>query len=154
MCLSCSLPFHSIDDLEFYSIFGDFSRVPSDEVMDRLTQLKFNPFHINNNNIANAQHFQNYMPENLDDLTCNYYLPNDFANSNITDNNNLSILNLNIRSIANKFDSFRNHLSTLKQPFSIISLTTLAKLPKQRKFPSLLILILFAQTELIKRAVE
>jgi hypothetical protein len=118
MYLSCSLPFHSIDDLEFHFIFGDFSRVPSDEIMDRLTQLKFNPFHINNNNIANAQHFENYMPENLDDLTCNYYLglPNDFAmtNSNITDNKNLSILNLNIRSIANKFDSFRNLLSTLK----------------------------------------
>jgi exonuclease III len=65
------------------------------------------------------------MPENLDDLTCNYYLPNDFAmtNGNITDNKNLLILNLNIRSIANKFDSFRNLLSTLKQPFSIISLT-------------------------------
>ena len=49
--LSGSLPFHSIDNLEFHFIFGDFSRVPSNEVMDRLTQLKFHPFNINNNNI-------------------------------------------------------------------------------------------------------
>ena len=50
------------------------------------------------------------------------YLPNDFAVIN-SDSKKLSILNLNIRSIANKFDSFRNLLNTLKQPFSIISLT-------------------------------
>ena len=63
---------------------------------------------------------------NFDSLTCDYCLPNDFNSpSNHNNNNNkyLSILNLNIRSIANKFDSFNNLLSTLKHPFSIISLT-------------------------------
>ena len=30
-CLSNSLPFHSIDDLEFYFIFGNFNRIPSEE---------------------------------------------------------------------------------------------------------------------------
>jgi hypothetical protein len=39
------------------------------------------------------------------------------------ENKNLTILNLNIRSIANKFDAFKHVLNTLKQPFSIISLT-------------------------------
>ena len=33
------------------------------------------------------------------------------------------ILSLNIRSIANKFDSFSNLLNTLKRPFSVINLT-------------------------------
>jgi hypothetical protein len=86
------------------------------------------------------------MPENLDDLTCNYYLPNDFAMTNCnTDNKNLSILNLNIRSIANKFNTFRNLLSTLKKPFSIISLLTETWLNDQNSEISiLLILILFA----------
>jgi hypothetical protein len=39
------------------------------------------------------------------------------------ENKNLTILNLNIRSIANKFDAFKHLLNTLMQPFSIISLT-------------------------------
>ena len=78
--------------------------------MDRLTaQLKFNPLDFDNN-ITNARHFENYMPEILDCLTSNYYLPNAVINS---DSKKLSILNLNIRSMANKFDSFRNLLNTL-----------------------------------------
>ena len=57
MCLSCSLPFYSIDDLEFHFIFGNFNRLPCDEVMDRLTQLKFNPLDFDNNitNIKNTR---------------------------------------------------------------------------------------------------
>ena len=35
----------------------------------------------------------------------------------------MSIINLNIQSLANKFDTFKNRLDTLKQHFSIISLT-------------------------------
>jgi hypothetical protein len=95
-----SLHFHSIDDLEFYFIFGNFNRTPSEEDMDRLSQLKFNPFNINTLNL----HLNQY-------VTCNYHLPNDF--STITDENkNLTILNLNIRSIANKFDTFKHLLNT------------------------------------------
>ena len=45
-CLSNSLPFYSIDDLEFYFIFGNFNQISSEEDMDRLTQLNFNPFNI------------------------------------------------------------------------------------------------------------
>ena len=116
MCLIYSLPFHSIDDSEFNFIFGNFSRIPSDEDMDRLTQLKFNPFDIDNN-ILNNQHSVRF-----DDLTCNYHLPNDFTKNN-TNDKNLSILNLNIRSLANKFDAFKNVLNSLNHAFSIISLT-------------------------------
>ena len=115
MCLIYSLPFHSIDDSEFNIIFGNFSRIPSDEVRDRLTQLKFNPFDIDT--ILNNQHSVRF-----DDLTCNYHLPNDFAKNN-TNDKNVSILNLNIRSLANKFDAFKNVLNSLNHAFSIISLT-------------------------------
>ena len=91
--------------------------------MDRLTQLKFNPFDFDYN-ITKSKHFENYTAANLNCLACNYYLPNDFAVLN-TDSasKKLSILSLNIRSIANKFDSFSNLLNTLKRPFSVISLT-------------------------------
>ena len=116
MCLIYSLPFHSIDDSEFNFIFSNFSRIPSDEDMDRLTQLKFNPFDIDNN-ILNNQYSVRF-----DNLTCNYHLPNDFTKNN-TNDKNLSILNLNIRSLANKFDAFKNVLNNLNHAFSIISLT-------------------------------
>ena len=114
MCLSCALPFYSIDDLELNFILGDFNRIPSDEDMDRLTQLKFNPFDTNYR-ISNCPNYESYMSENFDSLTCDYYLPNDFSSpSNHTNNNKyLSILNLNVRSIANKFDSFKNLLSSV-----------------------------------------
>jgi hypothetical protein len=59
-------------------IFGNFSHIPSDEDMDRLTQLKFNPFDIDNN-ILNNQHSVRF-----DDLTCNYHLPKDFTKNNTT----------------------------------------------------------------------
>ena len=97
------------------------------------------------------------MQENLDCLTCNYYLPNDFPAIN-SDSKKLSILNLNIRSIANKFDSLRNLLNTLKQPFSIISLTETwlndSEIVKIVKISILVILILFVLTGKIEKAAE
>jgi hypothetical protein len=148
MCLSCSLPFYSIDDLEFHFIFGNFNRLPCDELMDRLTaQLKFNPLDFDNN-ITNARHFENYMPENLDCLTSNYYLPNAVINS---DSKKLSILNLNIRSMANKFDSFRNLLNTLIKTTLFYKLGLMTKIVK---ISILVILILFVLTEKIEKAAE
>ncbi len=116
LCLNCALPFYSIDDLELSFILGNFNRIPSDEDMDRLMQLKFNPFDVDNN-ILNNQH-----SERFDDITCNYFLPSDFTKINAC-SENLSILNLNIRSIANKFDTFKHLLNSLNHDFSIISLT-------------------------------
>ena len=89
--------------------------------MDRLKQLKFNPFNIDTD-ILNLQNMEKFLTENLEYVTCNYHLPNDFSTVN-DENKNLTILNLNIRSIANKFDAFKHLLNTLMQPFSIISLT-------------------------------
>ena len=76
LCLNCTLPFYSIDDLELSFFLGNFNHIPSDEVMDKLTQLKFNPFDVGNN-ILNDQY-----SEGFNDLTCNYYLPNDFTECN------------------------------------------------------------------------
>jgi hypothetical protein len=58
-CLSNSLPFHSIDNLEFNIIFGNFNRIPSEEDMDRLTQLKLNPFNFNTD-ILYIQNHENF----------------------------------------------------------------------------------------------
>ena len=117
MCLTYSLPFHQIDDDEFEFIFGDFTRFPKDEDMDRLKRLKFNPFSFSTDINSKTEYF---LSENFECQDCNYYLPSDFPHF---DDKDMSIINLNIRSLANKFDTFKNLLDTLKQRFSIISLT-------------------------------
>ena len=58
---------------------------------------------------------------NLDNINCDYFIPNDVT-TNIA-NNKFSFLHLNIRSISNKFDSFKHLLNTLKQSFSVIGLS-------------------------------
>ena len=107
LCLSDSLPFSSIDDINFNFTFGDYSRLPSDEDMDRLMQLTFNPFDNSYTTTDNVDYDNNMFP-NIDNITCKYYLPIDVSRDIPKSNNNLfSILNLNIRSIVNKFDSFK-----------------------------------------------
>jgi hypothetical protein len=93
--------------------------------MDRLMQLKFNPFDNSHTTIPIMLiNYDNNMLPNIDNITCRYYLPNDVSRDIPNSNNNLfSILNLNIRNIVNKFDSFKFLLESLKYSFSIISLT-------------------------------
>ena len=122
MCLSNTLPFSSIEDLDFKFTFGDFSRFPSDDDMDRLMQLKFNPFSFDTKHATTINDHVNNMLTNIENLSCKYYLPNDFLRC-ISDNKLFSILNLNIRSIVNKFKSLKFLLETLKHTFSIVSLT-------------------------------
>ena len=117
MYLNYSLPFNSIDDDELEFIFGDFTRFPKDEDMDRLKRLKFNPFSIATDISYKTE---NFLSENCESQDCDYYLPNAFLHFHT---NNLSIISLDIRGLVNKFDPFENLLDTLKQHFSIISLT-------------------------------
>ena len=119
ICLSNSLPFNSIDPLDFNFTFGDFSRLPSEEDMDKLMRLKFNPFDTKHTSIGNDDYD---MLTNINNISCKYYLPNDISRD-IPSNEHFSILNLNIRSIINKFDSLKYLLKSLKHSFSIISLT-------------------------------
>jgi hypothetical protein len=83
--------------------------------MDRLNQLKFNPFQYNDNVALseNNSSLDTYFDLNM--LTCNYVLPNEFKNQNSDPEMSkyLSLLHLNLRSIANKFDTFKNLLNTL-----------------------------------------
>ena len=81
--------------------------------MDRLTQPELNPFDIDKNIVKNQ------LSERFDDLTSNHHLPNDFSKNN-SNYKNISIMNLNIRSLANKFDAFKNVLNSLNQALSII----------------------------------
>ena len=78
--------------------------------MDRLKRLKFNPFSFSTDINSKTEYF---LSENFECQDCNYYLPSDFPHFKF-DDKDMSIINFNIRSLANKFDTFRNLLDTLK----------------------------------------
>ena len=82
-------------------------------------RFKFNPFDTKHTSIGNDDYD---MLTNINNISCKYYLPNDISRD-IPSNEHFSILNLNIRSIINKFDSLKYLLKSLKHSFSIISLT-------------------------------
>jgi hypothetical protein len=119
-CVNTLLPFSSIDNSEFNFIFGNYNRIPNDNDIERLSELKFNPFDENISTNSDAIN-TNMTSLNLDNINCDYFFPNDVT-TNIA-NNKFSILHLNIRSISNKFDSFKHLLNTLKQSFSVIGLS-------------------------------
>ena len=117
--LSDALPFTSIDELDFNFTFGDFTRLPSAEDMDKLMRLKFNPF---DDKQSSTDFSNSQILDNFNNITCKYYLPKDIS-LEINNNKNFSILNFNIRSIVNKFDSFKFFLESFKNAFSVISVT-------------------------------
>ena len=67
----------------------------------------------------------------MNKISCDYYLPNEFKKqtiknthtNQITNQLSWSLLDLNIRSISIKFDSFKHLLDSLNKPFQVISLT-------------------------------
>lgn len=94
--------------------------------MGILNQLKFNPFSLNNDNISlNGNNVNLDMVNNLNTINCNYYTPNNFKEKTnvINTGKYFSIFHLNIRSIANKFDTFKQLIISLNIEFQIMGLT-------------------------------
>ena len=118
------MPFQSLDDPD-YELTVISQRNLSEVDMDRLSQLKFNPFQLSND-IAlcgNSETSDTFF--NMNQINCNYYLPSEFKEHTINNNltNYFSLLHLNIRSISNRFDSFKHLLNSLNKPFQVIGLT-------------------------------
>jgi hypothetical protein len=92
--------------------------------MDRLNQLKFNPFKFNNDialcdSNANLDHVLD-----TNRLKCNYYIPESLNKTQtLNQQNQFSVMCLNIRSISNKFDMFKQLIKSTKENFQIIGLT-------------------------------
>ena len=93
--------------------------------MDRPNQLKINPFTLNKKVALSENNVNLDMLNNLDTVNCNYYTPAKFQEQSINENseNFFSIFHLNIRSISNKFDMFKQLTSTLNKKFKVIGLT-------------------------------
>ena len=113
-CADKALPFRSLTQDEYTESVNPISDLNQND-MDRLNQLKFNPFQYNDNVALseNNSSLDTYFDLNM--LTCNYVLPNEFKNQNSDPEMSkyLSLLHPNLRSIANKFDTFKNLLNTL-----------------------------------------
>ena len=73
-CLADSSPFQTLDDLDYEFTVLNGNNV-SEQDMDRLRQLKLNPFDTDSN-IALTENnaYLNYSSK----INCDYYLPNDF----------------------------------------------------------------------------
>ena len=104
-CLKNYLPFQTLSNDEFESIDNN---TLSERDMDRLNQLKLNPFYLNKD-IAMCEsnvNLDNVLDTNR--LKCDYFIPEHFKkHTSVTKSgqlNNFSVLCLNIRSIVNKFD--------------------------------------------------
>ncbi len=92
----------------------------------KLNYLKFNPFQTNND-VALSQHNTNLDKSlNINEIDCNYYLPTEFitkSEKHFNLSNAFSIMHLNIRSIRNKFNSFKYLTESLMKNINIIGLT-------------------------------
>jgi hypothetical protein len=118
------LPFQNINDYEFETL-NDINMAKSYRDMDRLSQLRFNPFETNQNIALSGNNFNLDLSFNANKIPCDYYLPEDFKKNieNLNAKEKFSLIHLNIKSISNKFDSLKNLIDTMNIPFQIIGLT-------------------------------
>jgi hypothetical protein len=107
-----------------FETLGSTNRLSQSD-LDRLSQLRFNPFQTNQNIALSGNYIELDTWFNTNTICCDYFLPKDFRTQNETKNiaKKFSLLHLNIRSISNKFDYFKNLIDTLDISFEIIGLT-------------------------------
>ena len=112
------IPYHFTRFQKFMLVTQESCLISND--MDRLSRMKFDPFQANSK-IALSQNNENLdLMHNINKVDCNYYLPNEFKkhlSSTKQKSQNFSLLHLSIRSISNKFDSFKQLLDALDKQF-------------------------------------
>ena len=114
LCLDV-LPYFSISDNELSMLLHETSN---------FDDLIFNPLHLNSQNDQTTE--STLLDKQLEKtmLNCKYYLPEKFKNIiKGVDSSNLSIMNLNMRSIPKNFDSFIQLNNILDYNFDIIAFT-------------------------------
>ena len=119
-----NFPFYSLTDSEF-ELASSVNKLSQSDSMDRLSQLKFNPFQPTKNIALSGYNTKLDTFCNTSEINCDYFLPNDIKMQiqNLNMQEKFSVLHLNIRSKSNKFDSYKNLIDTLGIHFQIIGLT-------------------------------
>ena len=85
-----------------FETLGSTNRLSQSD-LDRLSQLRFNPFQTNQNIALSGNNIELDTWFNTNSICCDYFLPKDFRTQNETKNiaKKFSLLHLNIRSISN-----------------------------------------------------
>ena len=127
------LPYSNLHDNEYVDeiIRAPLNSLSNRDKIEKIKDLSFNPFSSNGRgseylrltpDIDPDDNYFNRIIQYVDN--CDYYDENSFQKLiKSSYNSNFSILHLNIRSIANKYDDFVNYLASLNHEFSIIGLT-------------------------------
>ena len=119
------MPFETLDDDDFAKINHNFEKRFTQYDMDRLSQMKFNPFAYNGN-IAFCKNNETLDKAfDINETNWNYYLPHEFGrlSTEIHNKNSFSLIHLNIRSMINKFASFKELRNCLDVNFKLIGLS-------------------------------
>ena len=126
------MPFKSLSNNEFSKEFSSINTESQEFIndftqndMDRLSQMKFNPFESNNNIALNRNSINLDKSLEFTNLNSNYFLPYDISKKSqkFDTKSCFSLLHLNIRSIANKFDQFKELLDNLNTKLNNIGLS-------------------------------
>ena len=133
-CVGNELPFnHFIENDEFIQAISENWKTLSNFPCSRVQGLDFNPFEINddeillpiNQNDPDIQYFNDStVLQNIG--SCDYYLEDTFVNK-CTDlsinENSLSLMQFNIRSIPKNLDKLENYLAGLRFSFTVIGIS-------------------------------
>jgi hypothetical protein len=131
-CIDEIFPFvHIVDDNLYFKLIADLQTQCYDLSFEKLNSLVFNPFEINDTNeifpLTDIDPDLNYF-NNLEGFSthCSYYLSDKFNNECqklCINQDSLSLLHQNIRSLPKNYLKFDTFLSTLSIEFNIIGLS-------------------------------
>lgn len=124
LCLEDHLPFSNLDEHDYDNSLLNENINVSLTSLNRLNELKFNPFSLNDdqrhqlpfdeNSDPDLNFYNHLIPQNQH---CNYYFEDSL--NQLREKNNVSksfsVLHLNTRSFKNKYDNFNQMLENLKQ---------------------------------------
>ena len=122
-CLLETFPFNAIDDEDFKLFLLQEKREWTDEMLDRLNSVTYNPHEYgdDDNDILNSI-IPDACIDNHQNIDSPYYLERAF-NKKFGDSKGFSLFHLNVRSLRNKFDMLSTYLSQLDNKFAVICLT-------------------------------
>ena len=134
ICIQETLPFnHYFDEDDFLSVITEMNSTenPGYHELINSRELIFNPFEINDSteipidDIDPDFNYYNSFP-NISNHTSDYHTENTFKNKTQSmdiNDNNLSIIHMNIRSAPCNLQKFENYMANLQHKFTIIGLT-------------------------------
>ena len=126
-CLAQSLPFTELEDEEFEIFTADSNQQITEEDLNRLQNMTFNPFSNSvSTDISSERDFDLYQNINDNMMQCDYYVEDKFKqeiSKRFSDKPHFSLFHLNARSVINKIDDLQQYLTDIAHKFSVIGIS-------------------------------